>query len=348
MPCHAMNETLRLSFDRMGKKFASEFGQTRRCMTAESQDMTPRWYSVLGFQFTRRQLIRASILFAIGAAVLWLAFAGWYYPPRWTSVQIRAVGGWVSYRPEQGIPNRYVDGLVNGPARMIGLTATDEEADSVQLQQAQVTDAWLDHLRPLEGLRRLDLDERQLGPGLKHLGELKELSNVGIWRICSADIGHLRSLSNLRAVRIVHPTCEVDLGQLAQIPHLTGLEFLGQSITRRQLEQISRLDGLVNVHLWTTRIEGDAVEGLSQWGRLSKLQQLFLYQVTDEMAVDLARIQSLEAMQIDDPKLTLRGVESLAKLKRLRYLILQRCSQEIDVDAFGKRLPQCEVRIRRL
>ena len=254
--------------------------------TTTPPQSTNRWYTILGFQFSRQQLMRAAKLLAAGGIAFCVAFAAWYIPPRATSRLIRSVGGSVNYRPEQ-IPNVFVARLFHQQVRMFGLTATDEDVEDVQLTQSEVTDAWLPHLKPLEGLKHLYIDERQLGPGLANLAELPELSGIAIWNLRTGDLSHLQRLPNLRGVSLVQADCSgLDLCELTSLSRLETLGFPATTLTARQFEQIAQITTLSTLDLSSTAIDSGQ-EGIVHLTKLPKLNALFIRDVTDKVAEPL-------------------------------------------------------------
>ena len=307
---------------------------------------TNRWYSILGFQFSRRQAIRAALLLAVGGLAFCLAFAAWYIPPRATSRLIRSVGGWVQYRPEH-IPNMFVARFLLQPTRMVGLTATDEEVEDVQLVQSKVTDDWLHHLKLLEGLRHLHIHERQLGPGLTDLAELPELSTIAVWHLRTGDLSHLQRLPNLGGVSLVQSDCSgIDLSQLALLSRLTLLQFPSTTLTARQFEQISQIKTLHQLGMYSANMDAVGHEGIAQLANLPSLQILQLHKATDTAAEAIAKIESLTYLSIENCMLTDKGAASLAKLRNLKDLSLQGCDNPLDVDALRKLMPGCRINYR--
>ncbi len=301
---------------------------------------TNRWYSILGFQFSRRQALRAALLLAAGVFVFCVAFCAWYIPPRATSRLIRSVGGWVNYRPEQ-VPNMFVARLFHQQARMVGFTATDEEVENVQLTQSKVTDTWLHHLKPLEGLKHLHIHERQLGPGLADLTELPELTNIAVWHLCSGDLGHLPQLPHLTGVSLVQTACpDIDLSKLALLPKLNWIEFPSSPLTARQFEQLAQIKTLNSINIAHAKLDAAGREGIAHLAKLPSLQFLYINDVTDETAAQIAKIESLTYLTIEGAKLTDEGVASLAKLPKLQQLQLRRCHLPNDIEALHKQMPR--------
>ena len=311
--------------------------------TTPPPQSTNRWYSILGFQFSRQQAIRGAKLLAAGGIAFCVAFAAWYIPPRATSRLIRSVGGSVNYRSEQ-IPNVFVARLFHQQARMVGLTATDEEVESVQLTQSKVTDAWLHHLKPLEGLKYLHIDERQLGPGLADLADLPEFSNIAVWHLCSGDLGHLQQLPNLTGVSLVQATCsDIDLSKLALLPKLNWIEFPSTPLTARQFEELAQIKTLNSINITYAKLDAAGREGIAHLAKLPKLQHLYVIDWTDEMTTMLAKFESLTYLIIERASLTDEGAASLAKLTKLQDLHLQQCVRPINIEALRKQMPSCRI-----
>ena len=304
---------------------------------------TTRWYSILGFQFSRPQAIRGAKLLAAGGIAFCVVFAAWYIPPRATSRLVRSVGGHVNYRPEQ-MSNFPFARFYHSQSQMFGFTATDEEVDFVQLSQSKVTDAWLYHIKPLEELRYLSIHERQLGPGLASLADTETLTTVNLWHLCSGDLAHLQALPNLTAVTLVQIDCaDIDLSKLALLPRLTSLQFSSTVVTARQLEQISQIKTLDSLYFRPIKLDGPACEALRHLATLPKLQNLLINGATDETAQLLANIESLTYLGIENARLTDAGATALAKLRNLRDLHLGGCDNPINIQSLQKQMPQCRI-----
>ena len=311
--------------------------------TTTPPQSTNRWYSILGFQFSRQQSIRAAIVLVAGGGALCVTFAAWYLPPRATSRLIRSVGGNVSYRSEQ-VPNVFVARLFHQQARMIGLTATDDEVESVQLTQSKMTDDWLHHLKPLEGLKHLHIHERQLGPGLVDLAELSELTNIAVWQLCSGDLGHLQRLPNLTGVSLVQATCsDIDLSKLALLPKLNWIEFPSTPLTTWQFEQLAQIKTLHSINIAHAKLDVAGLEGIAHLAKLPTLQILYAGDVRDETAAVLAKLESLTYLVIEGARLTDEGAAALAKLTNLQNLQLQQCVRPLDIETLRKQMPRCQI-----
>lgn len=303
---------------------------------------TNRWFSILGFQFSRRQAIRAAMLLAAGVCACCVAFSAWYYPPRATSRLIRSAGGNVDFLDEQ-VSNVLVAQFLHLPTRLFGLEPTDDEIHQVRLTESEVTDSWLHHLKALNRLRSLRIHGRQFGPGLAELKELSELSQISITQLRKQDLGQLQQFSNLQFVVLNFPDFpDIDLSKLASLRRLQTLSLSGIATTEQQLEQIAQcksLEALTIDHC----LGEPARKQIDHLARLPSLKFLHITDVTDETATQIAEIKSLTHLMINGANLTDEGVASLAKLPKLQYLQLRQCDPAIDAEALRKLMPRCQI-----
>ncbi|MBS0207033.1 MAG: hypothetical protein JSS49_29505 [Planctomycetes bacterium] len=301
-----------------------------------------RSYSVLGFQFSRRQAIRAAMALAIGCAAAGAVLCAWYFPPRAISRQVRRNGGRVNYKPDIN-PRMPLDRFAVSQRKLLGLTPTDEYIHQVDLDQAHVGDQWLRNLKPLSGLQRLCIHERQLGPGLADLSQLQGLSTVRIWQCCTGDLGHLQHLPKLEHVILFQTDCsDLNVGPLASIPTLTKLEFSTSTVTSQQLEQISKIRTLNMLGLAASNLNSDSMRGLAHLAQLPNLDNLYISDVTTEGAKSISKIQSLSYLFIRNGHLTDESIAVLAELPHLRHLNLENNSHPINEATLRQKMPRCK------
>ena len=303
---------------------------------------TNRWFSILGFQFSRRQAIRAAMLLAAGVCACCVAFSAWYYPPRATSRLIRSVGGVVEHQPEQ-VSNVLIAQFLRRQSRLFGLEPTDDEIHQVVLTESEVTDSWLHHLKALNGLRSLRIHGRQFGPGLAELKELPELSQIAITQLRKQDLGQLQQFPNLQRVELHMPDFpDIDLSKLVSLQRLRSLSLRGIATTEQQLEQIAQCKSLVSLSIDYCLGEPTR-KRIDHLARLPSLQNLHITGVTDETVAQFAKIDSLTYLTINGASLTDEGVASLTKLSKLQYLQLHQCDPAIDAEALRKQMPGCRI-----
>lgn len=311
--------------------------------TTTPPQSTNRGYTILGFQFSRQQLMRAAKLLAAGGIAFCVAFAAWYIPPRATSRLVRSMGGNVYFQNEQ-VPNMLVTRFYHQQARMFGLTPTDAEVIQVDLSNSKVTDIWLHHLKVLEELDMLVIHERQLGPGLAELAKLPKLSDFSVMQLSSGDLSHLQQLPNLTTVALIRVTgSDIDLSKLASLPRLEFMEIPNFPLTVRQFQQIAQIKTLNKLNISGVKIDAEQLEGVAHLAKLPKLQTLFINDVTVETSAVLAKIESLTHLIISDASLTDEIVASLAQLRNMKIMQLDRCARSIDIEALRRQLPSCQI-----
>ncbi len=313
-------------------------------MTEPPSGLRPsRWHSIFGFRFSRRQLIRATAVVVIAGIALGLTFAAWYRPPRATRRLIQSAGGSVEYQRE---PNVLVQQFAGQQFRRLGLVPADEEIERVGLLQSSVSDDWLHHLKGLDGLKILDLHERQLGPGLAELKGLPGLSSVGVYGLCDGDLKHLQALPNLREIRIGQPKCpDVDLSKLSSLTKLGSLSLSFRPVTARQLEQVSRISSLHALDLQSATIPQSELSGLAHLAALTKLETLYVGDVSDEGIAHITKLNSLQYLCFCGARLTDEGLVPLSKLRNLKDLRLSGCTGAFNVEMLRRNMPKCRSRV---
>lgn len=178
--------------------------------------------------------------------------------------------------------------------------------EMLSLSSTGITDAGLEHLRPLRWLKGLELTQfpirTQALAILKDLPELEYLSlNTGL---TDAGLKRVAQISSLRWLSIVGGKMwGPGLAELAKLPHLERLCFWGArgggTITDRHLKY---LEGATQL------------KSLTFWG----VEETF----TDAGLASIAKIENLEELYfvLSQPKLTPAGVAQLADLKNLKKI----------------------------
>lgn len=301
---------------------------------------------MLGFQFSRRQIVRGTTLLLAGFVALGIACAVWYLQPRAVSRWIQSVDGRVAYHSEQ-VPKFFPAAEIHSFLRDIcGFTQTDDQVDQVYITDANVTDEALRRLKPLTNLEDLRLHERQLGPGLRHLAGLSKLSSISVSDLCAGDLSHLRQLPHLHRVELIRMRCgDADLSPLAEIPNLAVLSLRGPVVTPKHIEQISRVKGLTMLMMSVDRNDALTADDLS---RLSECPLAYceFQHATDEIVAGLAKCESLVWLRLPDATLTDSGIAALAKHPNLEELSLIDCRQPLDIESLQQKMPSCLITYR--
>lgn len=219
----------------------------------------------------------ALVTMLLGIAIVGLMIAGRVkplpYPARQAAIvlEIEKLKGKVLF--DEGAPGRPVT--------------------EVDLSKTGASDATLEHLAGLTGLRSLNLLDTPVGDeGLRHLGGLHaSLRDLNLYNTAVTDAGleHLRGLPNLATLTLHGPRIgDEGLVWVERMHKLATLDLSETSITDAGLARMQKLTGLLRLDLGGTRIS-DA--GLGHLKGLTHLRWLNLHKtlVTDAGVSDLQR-----------------------------------------------------------
>jgi hypothetical protein len=248
-------------------------------MTAETDrpaDKPPR----------RKRSIPISLRIVASLALLGLGGAAWFgllVHQRHTAIAaIERAGGSVS---RQRIGPRWLRDIV-GDSRM----ALVEEVDAVSFNRGTSTDAELLHVRALESLQGLYLNEMLdsglvYGPkrslvtdaGLAHIPGLNRLWGLGLVRtqVTGSGFIHLARMQDLEILNCAHsPITDDALRHLKRLKSLKGLDLRDTRITDAGAAHLAELTNLTSLDLGNNRLVSDAA--LRPLRQLEKLQTLLL------------------------------------------------------------------------
>lgn len=139
----------------------------------------------------------------------------------------------------------------------------------LRISKSAVSSAGLKHLVEVPALVELDIseDSQIFDEGMKHVGELKNLEKLNLWRVALTDEGvaHLAGLTNLKWLNL-------DNTQLsdAGLKHLAGmkkLEFLhigSTAITDAGLEHLAGLESLKDLSVTRTAVTEQGAAALQE------------------------------------------------------------------------------------
>lgn len=167
--------------------------------------------------------------------------------------------------------------------RMTGLTYL-----STRIAKNPITDEGLEPLARLTKLTHLDLQQTDVaGPGLKHVGGLKDLYYLGLdgSRIDDAGLVHLAKLTALREVSLTDsrvtgqglgalsatkrlhklnlknsPVDDAGAAVIAKLPEVGALDLSGTKVTDASLGHLGRLRGLMSLGLVESKVTAAGVE----------------------------------------------------------------------------------------
>lgn len=128
----------------------------------------------------------------------------------------------------------------------------------LNLQDTQLTDAELEHLKVLTSLQVLRLENTQVTDiGLQHLKGMKNLHYLGLQRTQTSDVGlqHLEGLTNLSELRLDRTkVTDAGLEHLKGLKRLKGINLSYTQITDIGLEHLKSLQSLKGLDLGHTKV----------------------------------------------------------------------------------------------
>ncbi len=179
------------------------------------------------------------------------------------------------------VPGQAQDSLEASIAAQGGQIVRDGAGQIVEISLARTwaTDADLDRVVSLEGLKRLDLSLTYVSDRgverLKRLADLEELNLYAAEFITDAAIAFLRGNRTLRTLKLRGTdVTDTSLAYIAELPHLRSLDVSFTQITDVGLEHLSALTELEELNLGGNKISG---EGLHVLKLLPKLKKLSFY-----------------------------------------------------------------------
>jgi len=305
-------------------------------MADEPKKAAPRRW---GLRFSMRSLLIAVTIFCVAL--------GWRLnrarQQREAVKAIKEAGGWVyydyqNYDPETGSFDLQAEPWepewLRGPLGIdfwhdvVGLNMSFHEEGNQRWDNKQPAVNISAHLAHPPRLRLLGLTEHSVDDaGMKYVSGLKDLEVLLYWDAPGiTDVGamHLREMPRLRFLNM--GSSEIGDAGLQSLAELRGLEGLvlqsGNNITDRGLSSLVDHPRLKS--LWV----GGATE------RRSK--------ITDEGVKLLAKLQTLEEIDLQRTQVTVEGLKPLQRLPALKYLVLYG-SEADDLNAVSALFPKCRI-----
>jgi len=206
----------------------------------------------------------------------------------------------------------------------------------------------LSQIANLTELERLQIGCHSVSEdGLSQLRQLKKLKQLSLdnWTMPESGLDSLAEIPSLEELRLRQlPVTDEEIQSLAQLKNLRRLNIKQSRITEKGL---SILSGLANLEELELGSSDTTAVGLHSLTRLKKLRHLALKHqpLTDEDLSEIASIPTLEALTLETFILTdedgnqksahtVEGFKELAKLKRLKRLVL--CHWKFADDELAK------------
>ena len=229
--------------------------------------------------------------------------------------------------------------LDEAPDKILKLLAGRAGLEAVNLDGTGVTRAGLEALAQLPDLRAVSLAGAYAlgGNDLDALGALTALEELELGGIHAASWDFLANLRALR-VLIVGSAEDAALAQLPGLPALVELSVRGSAVGDAGLAAIARCKRLTDLGLRDIRAGAAAYKGLAALGGLRTLivhrrsswapeepEAERSVALDDTCAAAFARLP-LEAVFLEDCRITDAGAAKLAAIKSLRHLELVACA----------------------
>jgi uncharacterized protein (TIGR02996 family) len=171
----------------------------------------------------------------------------------------------------------------------------------LSLVEGRITDAGLEHLRPLKELKALFLSSTSIGDdGADRLRSFPHLEELGLQQTQITDEG-LKAVSGLSKLR--------------------ALDLSYTQITDAGLKSLRKLSQLRSLDISSTQIKGDPLDTLVKFKHLRFLGLHELAGVNDDNVMRLAEFPELEELDLSRTSVTryrLRRLLKLPKLKKIR------------------------------
>ena len=224
---------------------------------------------------------------------------------------------------------------------------------SLQLYDAQRTDAALVHLKSLTTLKDVSLFLQITDAGLANLSGLKQLTSLRLNGTQITDVGmaHLKKLPHLEQLLISSPRItDAGLVHLSELTNLRELDLYGgtgfqnTAVTEAGLVHLAALTNLTVLNVRPSQITDIYLEHLKGFTRLEKLD-LSGTQITDAGLVHLKGMRDLQQLDLMSTKVTDAGLIHLKPLTSLKQLVLDGCTTltNAGVAELQRALPDCKI-----
>lgn len=225
------------------------------------------------------------------------------------------------------------------------------------------TDQEYELIGQLKTLKSLSLSGKDLNDDqLKMLSGLKGLESIMINGTVLTDDGykHFTAFPKLKKLSIFHPSRKLEafngsgLAHLKALPELDSLTFAGATAGDEALEAVGQLTQLESFREWHNTETSDGLKHLTM---LKNLKSVRLGQRlpnwgkdtpasfdNDSIAI-LAKIPSLESVELTEARLNYDAVVQLKELPNLKKIIISQVDiSEADVEKLKAAMPGVEIK----
>lgn len=197
---------------------------------------------------------------------------------------------------------------------------------SLTINDPQLSDADIDHVRKLTHLRELRLNSPNVTDrGVEQLKGLQNLQSLDL-RGCSITGRGLESIRELRRLKslIIARTKITDAGleHVGGLAELEGLSLANTQITDDGLPHLEGLTNLRTLSLALTEVTDKGLENLKAHPELRMLSLLAASSVTDSGLAHVGKLTKLEQLILGYTGITEAGLKNLEGLNALKFLDL--------------------------
>jgi Leucine-rich repeat (LRR) protein len=200
-----------------------------------------------------------------------------------------------------------------------------KDVSSLTMNDDEVTDAALEHLKALTNLSWLSLDGTQVSDkGLEHLKALTNLSWLSLdgTQVTDKGLEHLKALTNLSWLSLDGTqVSDKGLEHLKALTNLSTLDLAGTQVSDKGLEHLKALTNLSTLDLAGTQVSDEGLEHLKALTNLSTLS-LNGTQVSDKGLEHLKALTNLSTLSLGGTQVSDKGLEHLKALTNLSELFL--------------------------
>lgn len=243
-----------------------------------------------------------------------------------TDEQLKLVGRLPGLRRLALVNARVTDA---GLKELAGLARLEELDVHTAHTKEELSDAGLEALLPLKGLKVLTLNSHRVtSAGMATVARLPAVESLDLTSTNVGDEG-LKALTGLRSLRRLNvtntPVTDAGVAHLARMGELTDLELNDTRITDDALAAVKKLTKLRRLSLASTDVSDAGVKHLAG---MTSLRDLYLTvhnsskQLTDACIPDLLALKNLETLWLSTSAMTAKRLARLAELTRLKQVRL--------------------------
>lgn len=197
----------------------------------------------------------------------------------------------------------------------------------LNLSATAIDDAGVARLAGLKNLRSLSLHQTGVtDEALRTIGQLGELTELNLGncpRVSDAGIAHLRKLTRLVELNLVHTRLsDAGLKQLTALRHLRGLVIGGPQVTDSCMDHLAKLPQLRGLVVTDAAVTDTGLQRLDDLPDLAFLSLYGNRRVTDAGLVFVGRRTRLEVLALGKTGITDAGLKHLQSLEDLKHLSL--------------------------